>query len=125
MVQHAQEELRNECCGLLAGRDAVITHILPAANSAAEPAKSYEIAPAELFASMRRMRAEKLALMGIYHSHPNGSSEPSRRDIDGAYYPEAAYFIVSANARPAAVRAFSIREGCVEELKIQAEQEGG
>jgi proteasome lid subunit RPN8/RPN11 len=125
MLAHAQQEPRKECCGLLAGRDAVITHIFPAANSAAEPARSYEIAPEELFASMRRMRAEKLALMGIYHSHPNGSSELSRRDIERAYYPEAVYFIVPANGSSAAVRAFSIREGCIEELKIQAEQEGG
>lgn len=125
MLAHAQQEPRKECCGLLAGRDGVITHIFPTANSAADPARNYEIAPEELFASMRAMRAEKVTLMGIYHSHPNGSSEPSPRDIERAYYPEAVYFIVPADVPSVAVRAFSIREGCVEELKIQAEQEGG
>ncbi len=44
---------------------------------------------------MREMRAAGLDLLGIYHSHPNGKNEPSQRDIERAYYPDAAYFVVS------------------------------
>lgn len=58
--------------------------------------------------------------MGIYHSHPNGRNEPSPRDIERAYYPYAAHFILSPQpcaAQP--VRAFFIREGKVAELDVQ------
>ena len=44
---------------------------------------------------MREIRAAKLELLGIYHSHPNGKNEPSARDIELAYYPDTAYFILS------------------------------
>jgi proteasome lid subunit RPN8/RPN11 len=118
----ARKEWRQECCGLLAGREGVITRIFPASNAAGDTARNYAIAPEELFVLMRTMRSEGLDLMGIYHSHPNGKNEPSPRDVERAYYPEAAYFIVSAATNSAGgVRAFSIREGQVSELKIEIE----
>lgn len=71
---------------------------------------------------MREMRAVGLDLLGIYHSHPNGKNEPSQRDIERAYYPDAAYFVVSPLAEaPHPVRAFSIRDGRVVELEIHIE----
>jgi len=122
LVEQARREPQRECCGLLAGRDDVITGVLPATNAASDPATSYEIAPEELFRLMREMRAAGLELLGIYHSHPQGANEPSERDIERAYYPDAAYFIISPRddaAQP--VRAFSIREGRTTELTIETE----
>ena len=121
VLRQALEEPRRECCGLLAGREGLITRIFPATNAAADTARNYEIAAGELFALMREMRAAGVELMGIYHSHPNGKNEPSLRDVERAYYPQAAFFIVSAGAEVAAVRAFSIRDGRVEELKLELE----
>ena len=69
---------------------------------------------------IREIRGAGLELMGIYHSHPNSENEPSPRDIELAYYPDVAYFIISPRAdalRP--IRAFSIREGQVSEMDIQ------
>jgi proteasome lid subunit RPN8/RPN11 len=109
-----------ECCGLLGGRQGVITQVIPAANAAATPAASYEIAPAELFGLMRRIRAVGLELLGIYHSHPRGVNQPSARDVERAYYPDAVYFVVSPLLdEPCPVRAFSIREGRVTELEME------
>lgn len=108
-----------ECCGLLAGREGLISAVFPAKN-VLQSAKAYEIAPAELFAIFRRMRAEALEHLGIYHSHPQGENSPSSLDIDRAFYPEAAYFIV--NPQPAAirpVRAFRIRQGHAHEIDLQ------
>jgi proteasome lid subunit RPN8/RPN11 len=59
------------------------------------------------------MREAGLEHLGIYHSHPQGPATPSPRDVERAYYPEAAYFVIAAETR-----AFVIREGKVEELKI-------
>jgi [CysO sulfur-carrier protein]-S-L-cysteine hydrolase len=121
LIEHAAQKPRLECCGLVAGRNGVITRAFPATNAAADAAKNYEIAPEELFRLMREIRAAGLELMGIYHSHPNGSDEPSPRDVERAYYPDAAYFIVSTQAGVTKVRGFSIRDGRVNELEIVVE----
>lgn len=119
MIAHARRDASVECCGLLAGRDGAITWIYSAANVAEKAATSYEIAPKEIFEAMRAMRAEGTEMLGIYHSHPNGKNEPSPRDIEQAYYSEAAYFIISPrDDSERGVRAFSIREGRVEEIEI-------
>lgn len=69
---------------------------------------------------MREIRGAGMRLMGIYHSHPNGKNEPSARDIERAYYPEVAYFVLSPHANsPQPIRAFTIREGWASELQIQ------
>ena len=120
MRAHARRDPAIECCGLLAGCGGAVTRIFPAANAAENPATSYEIAPKEIFERMREMRAQGIEMLGIYHSHPNGKNEPSPRDIDRAYYSEAAYFIASPlEGAEKPVRAFSIRDGCVTELEIQ------
>jgi proteasome lid subunit RPN8/RPN11 len=95
LVGLSQSASGQECCGLLAGQEGAITRIFAANNVASDPAKNYEIAPQELFRLMREIRAANLELLGIYHSHPNGKNEPSPRDIELAYYPDTAYFILS------------------------------
>lgn len=108
-----------ECCGLLAGRDDVITAVLPARNLLAS-ATAYEIDPAELFALFRRIRSEGLEHLGIYHSHPRGDNAPSPRDVERAFYPQAAYFILLPLADAVrSVRAFRIVQGRVRELTLR------
>jgi [CysO sulfur-carrier protein]-S-L-cysteine hydrolase len=120
------EEMRNqaalnpkeECCGLLGGIDDVITEIFPARNILSS-ATAYEISPRGLFAIFRSMRESRLQHLGIYHSHLVSDNWPSPRDIEQAYYPQVAYFIISPRIEGAtAVRAFSIEQGVVEELSI-------
>ncbi|HKM91851.1 MAG TPA: M67 family metallopeptidase [Candidatus Acidoferrales bacterium] len=119
VLAHARREPGMECCGLLAGRAGVITTVLPAKNALGS-ATAFEIAPAELFALFRHMRAHGLDHLGIYHSHPAGDNAPSPRDIERAYYPDAAYVIVSPREdSPRPVRAFSIREEGVAEMAIE------
>lgn len=120
MREEAAKTLTRECCGLLAGRDEIITHIFPATNAHPQPATAYEIAPQELFRVMKEIRAKELQLMGIYHSHPHGENRPSRSDIERAFYPDTPYFILSPLPdAPQPVRAFLIRDGEVTELKIE------
>lgn len=120
VLEHSRRHATRECCGLLAGRDGVVTHAFPAENVASEPAKSYEIAPKEIIRLMREFRERRLGFLGIYHSHPNGENEPSSRDIELAYYSEAIYLIVSPRPyREKPIRAFSIRDRRVSELTIE------
>ena len=118
MLAHARREARVECCGLLAGRDGVVTAIFPASNALASPTR-YEIAPRELFDLFRRIRDEGLTHMGQYHSHLSTDNVPSPSDIEQAGYPDHAYFIVTLreDARHS-VRAFFLRSDRVEEIEI-------
>jgi [CysO sulfur-carrier protein]-S-L-cysteine hydrolase len=119
MREEASKAALQECCGVLAGRDGIITRIFRAANALAS-ATAYEIAPQDLFRVMKEIRAAQLHMMGIYHSHPTGENRPSRSDVERAFYPETPYFILSPLLdAPQPVRAFSIREGEVAELEIQ------
>jgi desampylase len=123
LVDDARRDPTEECCGLLAGREGVITDVFPATNVAPDPATGYEIDPRETVRMMREFREQKLEFLAIYHSHPNGKNEPSPRDIELAYYSEAIYFIVSPAAdAPNPVRAFSIRDGRAEECEIEIQR---
>jgi [CysO sulfur-carrier protein]-S-L-cysteine hydrolase len=118
MLLHARREPRVECCGLLAGRDGVITSIFPATNALAS-ATLYEIAPPELFELFREIRGKGLTHLGQYHSHLSTDNVPSSTDIAQAGYPDHAYFIVSLRPdAPKPVRAYSIRDTDVRELEI-------
>jgi proteasome lid subunit RPN8/RPN11 len=124
MLAEARRTPETECCGLLAGRDGVITTLLPARNAAPNPATEYEIDPRELFELFRRMRRERLEHLGIYHSHPRGANVPSPTDVARAYYPQTPYFIVSPAVHlTRAVRAFRIAEGRFTELEVVVEPE--
>jgi len=139
MLEHAQREAPQECCGLLAGQGGIITHVFPATNALAEghaamardsgvPLRArteFEIAPLELFRIFKQMRAAGLEHLGIYHSHPATENVPSPRDLERAYYEGAAYFIISLRENaPRPVRAFQIANGTGGELEVQEVEEG-
>ena len=119
MLAHARREANLECCGLLAGRDGVISRPLPACNILGS-ATRYEISSDELFSLFRQIRAQRLDHLGIYHSHPGGDNSPSQRDIELAYYPESNYFVLSPRPdSPNPARAFRIADGKSFELKVE------
>ena len=121
LIEESRRDPTKECCGLLAGTAGVITEILPARNALASPT-AYEIAPQELFRLFRQMRDRNLDHLGIYHSHPVTDNAPSSSDIARAYYPEAAYLIISPRPdAPRPIRAFEIRNGSASEIEIVQE----
>jgi len=69
-----------ECCGLLLGRDGRAEEARPAANVAAEPCRRFEIDPQALVDAHRAARGDGPEVIGYYHSHPAGPSEPSAVD---------------------------------------------
>ncbi len=117
LLAEARRQAPLECCGLLGGQGERVEAILPAVNALAS-STAYEIAPQELFVLFRRLRAENLELVGIYHSHPASDNSPSARDLERAYYPEAAYVIISLVSEPA-IRAFRIQGGKAGELRVE------
>ena len=73
-----------EICGLLFGEVGRIDTAAAATNVAEDPTTGFEIDPATLIAAHRRARAGGPAIVGCFHSHPNGRAEPSPRDAAAA-----------------------------------------
>ena len=94
VMEHARKAWPSEGCGLLVGRESA-DRFIPMTNVAAAAGTQYEIDPADLIHTLRELRNSGEHLIAVYHSHPHGPAEPSRTDIDRAYYPEAAHLIVS------------------------------
>ena len=80
MLAHAREEAPRECCGLLVGGATSIVKSVRARNLDAK-ATRYLIAPEDHFAAIRSARAERLDVVGAYHSHPSSTPVPSATDI--------------------------------------------
>ncbi len=115
--EHAFEARPFECCGLLSGRDGVITEAHPLRNEAERRESKYFASPEDLFAAMRTIRNAGQRMLGIYHSHPRTLAYPSAADVQMAFYPEAYYFILSLEPR-VELRAFKIAGLNVEDIAI-------
>ena len=76
-----------ECCGLLVGgREGDrfgIAALYPARNLSND-AHRFEIDPRDQLAAQRQAREQGTALVGCYHSHPDGRALPSMADRAGA-----------------------------------------
>ena len=85
--REAKAAYPRECCGLIEGVEdgggfrATLLH--PARNLAAA-ADRFDLDPADHIAALKAARARGHALIGCYHSHPDGDAVPSRADRSGA-----------------------------------------
>lgn len=105
VIARLREEARQsadlECCGLLLGPPGApprITQALPAANIHPAPARHFEIDPAALIGAYRAARAGGPALLGFYHSHPNGHPRPSASDCEHAGGDGRVWAIIAGDA---------------------------
>ncbi|NOZ10714.1 MAG: M67 family metallopeptidase [Gammaproteobacteria bacterium] len=94
LYNHAQVSPEKEICGLLAVRDGVVANPYPINNVADEACHRFEMDPRQLIDAFRNMRQQGEELFAIYHSHPNGSAQPSERDISRHQYPQAYCLII-------------------------------
>jgi proteasome lid subunit RPN8/RPN11 len=76
----AEAEPEREVCGFLVRRGGAL-EVWPACNVAADPARAFEMAPADVLSALRRVDAEGLVLSAVYHSHPGGGPALSPRDV--------------------------------------------
>jgi proteasome lid subunit RPN8/RPN11 len=87
IAREANAAFPRECCGLIEGRvegSRIVATALHPARNIAVATDRFEIDPAAHIALLRKLRGTDRAIIGCYHSHPNGRAEPSRRDADGA-----------------------------------------
>ncbi|MET3470841.1 putative GIY-YIG superfamily endonuclease/proteasome lid subunit RPN8/RPN11 [Novosphingobium sp. 1529] len=80
MLDAAARAHPREACGLLFGHGNHIALAQECTNVAPDPSYHFEIDPAGLIAAHRAARAGGPALIGYFHSHPNGLARPSDTD---------------------------------------------
>ncbi len=135
MIAHARALDPFECCGLLAGQDGTVSHHYRITNIVARDARAVEVFdsanvkelgslpastkaevayfmdPREMLVAFKDMREQGLDLTVIYHSHTHSPPYPSQTDIGLAYYPDAAYLIISLEDKASPdLRAWWIRD---------------
>ncbi len=114
--EQARAAFPRECCGLLIGlRDdemVRVTALHPARNLASAEDR-FEIAPEDHFAALKAARLDGQAVVGCYHSHPNGAATPSATDLAGAGEDGFVWVIAALHSNMAATLAsFVYRNGC-------------
>lgn len=144
MVAHARDLDPFECCGLLAGTDGAVSRHYRITNTVAKDARAvdvfdgadvkqlghlpdatkaevaYFMDPKEMLAAFKDMRQRSLELAVIYHSHTHSPAYPSVTDVGLAYYPDAAYLIISLeNKTSPDLRAYWIKDRRIAPAEFQ------
>jgi proteasome lid subunit RPN8/RPN11 len=123
MVAHAREDLPNECCGMVGGRDGEADKVIRVANSAASPLR-YEMDPQEQYDALKTIEDAGGELLAIYHSHTKSAAYPSQTDVNQAVaWPEQVYLIVSlADPEAADVKGYLLRDLRIADAEISITQ---
>ena len=119
MVAHAREDLPNECCGMIGGRDGEATRVVRVENAAASPLR-YEMDPQGQYNALKAIEDDGEDLVAIYHSHTRSAAYPSQTDVNQAVaWPEQVYVIVSlADADAPDVKAYSLKELKIADVEL-------
>lgn len=122
IIDAARTGLPNEACGLLVGRSFVSDGAIPEryvslVNAAASPYR-YLIDAQEQLRVWLELEDAGEVVWAIVHSHVASPARPSATDIGLAFYPDSLYLICSLEAEMPDIRAWSIREGIVEEVSL-------
>ncbi len=118
VLEHCLEEKPLEACGILAGREGVVTSVFATDNARRSPV-FYEVDPEQQEEALRQIAERGEELLGIYHSHPRAPAVPSQNDIEQAvHYPDAVRLIISLNG-PTDVGAFLIASGQAVKVPLQ------
>lgn len=119
MLYHGRSAYPDEACGILAGEGNTAAVLYTAPNAESSPV-SYLIDPQEQFRIMKEIRDKGMRMVAVYHSHPYSPPYPSPTDVKLAFYPEAAYIIVSLLHRDnPEIKAFEIVDDRVREIDLK------
>jgi [CysO sulfur-carrier protein]-S-L-cysteine hydrolase len=119
IVEHAQRDAPDECCGVVAVRDGTAVAVHPAQNSAASPFR-FEIEGMELHRTPTAIEDAGLELGAIYHSHTRSEPYPSQTDVNfAANWPGVEWIIVGTTEPEPVVRSYLIDEGVISEVPVE------
>ncbi len=126
ILKYCVDGLPNEACGLIAGtvdgdvKTVEKVYLLTNIDASRE---HFSMDPKEQLAAVKDARAEKLTMLGNFHSHPESPSRPSEEDKRLAYDSTAEYLILSLmEADNPVLKAFGVDEEknvTVHEIEIE------
>ncbi len=109
----AEAAYPEEACGLLVGRAGPggawqVSTVEVSANVAEPPrTRRFEVDPKLRLRLERELRESPDSIVGVYHSHPNGSAEPSETDISMIFEPDMVWLITAVtDGRAGATKAY-------------------
>jgi len=126
--QNAEKAYPEEGCGLVVGRTDgqgvhIVDEVVPSANVAREDrTRNFEIDPELRFRTEKRLRGDERAIIGHFHSHPNGHAQPSKKDAAMVFEPEMIWLITaveSGHATETAAFLFDEEGGAFVESKVE------
>ena len=97
----AEQAYPEEACGLLVGRcepgERYFVNAVEASANVAEPPRTrrFEVDPKLRLRLERDLRESPDSVIGVYHSHPNGSAEPSETDRSMIFEPAMVWLITA------------------------------
>jgi len=107
---HVARNLPAEACGLLGGKQGLVSIHIPINNILNSP-HQFRMHPEEQLQGLIKLEEKELDLLAIYHSHPHGAASPSPTDLASHLYPEAAALILAREGGQWMIKAFEIIEG--------------
>ena len=112
LVEHAEAELPNEACGLIALRDGVAERFFPGRNRAASPYRfELEIDPEIWFLEDDGYE------LAVFHSHPSSPPRPSRTDVEAIGLWEGKPYVI-LSLRSGELAAWTIVDDSVNGLEL-------
>jgi proteasome lid subunit RPN8/RPN11 len=112
LVEHAEAELPNEACGLIALRDGVAERFFPGRNRAASPYRfELEIDPEVWFVEDDGYE------LAVFHSHPSSPPRPSRTDVEAIGLWEGKPYVI-LSLRSGELAAWTIADDSVNGLEL-------
>ena len=125
IVEHAEKNLPNEDCGLLAGTISdeirTVKKIYFLKNIDESP-EHFSMDVNEQFKTIKDIRANALKLIGNFHSHPSSPARPSEEDKRLAFDTKMSYLILSLAESELVLKSFNIdkeRNVTMEELIVE------
>ena len=110
LVGAAREDYPLECCGLIIGRrdgsDWVIDELVRSENISPTPEKHFEVDMRLRLRLQRALRDTGKAVIGHYHSHPNGKAGPSSTDLASAWEDNMVWVIIGITDKTEKIAAF-------------------
>jgi proteasome lid subunit RPN8/RPN11 len=135
LLEHAREEVPNECCGLIGGANGEARTVYRAHNAEASPLR-YNLDPQDQIRIYGEIEERGEELIAIYHSHTASPAYPSQTDINLALmdrrendqvvgkepvFPGVVYLIASLAEGEQPVRGFQIEADGVTEIDLAIE----
>lgn len=108
----ARDRYPEEACGLLVGRPAppgcTVTAVHESPNVAEDRRSGFEVDPGLRLRLQRETRKVGEAVLGLFHSHPEGTAAPSETDRASIWEPDLIWLITAVARGDVHTRAFAV-----------------